>query len=418
MAKQSQIVNNNDEILVLEEYISLNPVIDSPDSIWGIEMRHGHSFRKIDKQGYKHFIEGLYAKHKGTTYLISLKEFENLILKIFFEIKESPDTPHDIKNEIEKYPVVEGHVLLPIYNVDLSVDTLQIGQFTLVKYQYIDTYLKSKEYVIPETLANSLQQDTYFQNVPFVDIPVQMRDNRYGFEIGRKILSSFINFINYTLYSDIKGIETVSDRTYAGNRDRHFVVSEAGFSESFSTTPIGVKHLNLNDVVGVITDNENGNNALLTIVGKNAPENEIETRLINAVNWIGMAIAEKNNAIAFTQAIFAIECMLQFQQSGEPISKSIVASIGEEVAFLLGTTVENRKELEKRFKSLYGIRSKIAHGKSADISVDQVLDAISLAKQIVCSILTTPAFKKAKTMQMINNHIEKMRYTYDVQEDS
>ena len=114
MAKQSQIVNNNDEILGLEEYISLNPVIDSPDSIWGIEMRNGHSFRKIDKRGYKHFIEGLYAKYKGATHLISLKEFENLILKIFFEIKETPDTLHDIKGEIEKYPVVEGHVLLPI----------------------------------------------------------------------------------------------------------------------------------------------------------------------------------------------------------------------------------------------------------------------------------------------------------------
>ena len=76
-----------------------------------------------------------------------------------------------------------------------------------------------------------------------------------------------------------------------------------------------------------------------------------------------MAVAEKENSVAFTQAMYGIESLLQYEQKGEMISKSIVASIAENVAFLLGCNFDERKELEKQFKELYGIRSKIAHGK-------------------------------------------------------
>ena len=89
-----------------------------------------------------------------------------------------------------------------------------------------------------------------------------------------------------------------------------------------------------------------------------------------------MAVAEKENSVAFTQAMYGIESLLQYEQKGEMISKSIVASIAENVAFLLGCNFDERKELEKQFKELYGIRSKIAHGKSNDISAYEVLDVI------------------------------------------
>ena len=219
------------------------------------------------------------------------------------------------------------------------------------------------------------------------------------------------------LYSDIKGVDVIRDYTNAGNRDRHFIVSSENFSMSLRGTPVGMKHLDLKEVVNYITGEQYGNRKVLDIVGKTAPESELETRIINAVNWIGMAVAEKNHAIAFTQAIFAVECLLQYQQTGEPISKSIVASIGEEVAFLLGKDIDSRKAWEKQFKSLYGIRSKISHGKSTDITVYEVLAAIDLAKRLVIELLTNTAFKNAKTIQMVNNHIEKMRYTYSAQEE-
>ena len=415
MAKTNGVINDNEEILKFEEYVSFQA--DEEDPLKGLTTVRGNTYWKKDNYQYNKFFEELYSKFKGQNQYISLKEFEKLIVDMYFEIKENPSVPHSINDEVTKKPLVNGHVLLPIYNVTLSSDTIQIGVFTVVKYQYIETYLRGKEYLIPDNLTGGLCSDGYFNDIPFVDIPVLMRDNQFGLESGKRIETVFINFLNYVLYSDIKGVDVVRDYTNAGNRDRHFIVSSETFTMSLSGTPIGMKHLDLKEAVDYIIGEQHGNRKVLDIVGKNAPESELETRIINAVNWIGMAVAEKNHAIAFTQAILAVECLLQYQQSGEPISKSIVASIGEEVAFLLGRDLESRKSWEKKFKQLYGIRSKISHGKSTDITVYEVLDAIDLAKRLVIELLTNPAFKSAKTIQMVNNHIEKMRYTYSAQEE-
>lgn len=95
----------------------------------------------------------------------------------------------------------------------------------------------------------------------------------------------------------------------------------------------------------------------------------------------------------------------------QPISKSIVASIGETIAFLVGNSFEERTTLEQRFKKLYGIRSSIAHGKGKEISDLDVMDAIDLAKSTVQAIMTRGEFKTAKTLQPIDTFIKKMRYS-------
>ena len=124
-----------------------------------------------------------------------------------------------------------------------------------------------------------------------------------------------------------------------------------------------------------------------------------------------MAISEKNNAVSFTQAIFSVECLLQYQQPKEPISKSIVATIGEAIAFLVGSSLEERSDLERRFKDLYGIRSSIAHGKGKPVSDIDVLDAIDLSKRVIVALLTKSELKSAKTFQSVSNYIKRMRYT-------
>ena len=415
MAKEKGVINDNAEILKLENCISFRAAESDPlsDSI----TVNGSTFWKKNNCIYNKFFEEMYHNFRGKDNYISLKEFEKIIIDLFFEIRRNPNVPHSIQAEMLKKPLLNGHALLPIYNVSVSDDIIHIGVFTVVKYQAIEKYLSENGYLIPDNVAGDMSSDSYFNNIPFVDIPVLMRDPQFGLESAKRIETVFINFLNYVIYSNIKGVEVIRDYTNAGNRNRHFIVSDQNFSMSINSTPVGLLYLDLSEAVDDLISEDEGNHRLLDLVGKNNPENELETRIINAVNWIGMAIAEKNHAIAFTQAIFAVECLLQYQQTGEPISKSIVASIGEEVAFLLGSDIESRKAWEKKFKSLYGIRSKISHGKSTDITVYEVLDAIDLAKRLVVEILTNPAFKNAKTIQMVNNHIEKMRYTYSAQEE-
>ncbi len=205
-------------------------------------------------------------------------------------------------------------------------------------------------------------------------------------------------------------MEVISSTTNSGTRERHFIVGEGWGQISVSGHPSAIKRLVLDEALDFILDKEIGNQQLIEIFDK-SNKNEIEKRITNAVNWLGMAIAEKNNSIAFTQSIYAIESLLQYETKGEVINKSIVATISEAIAFLLGKNYEDRKNIEKNFKELYGIRSKIAHGKSSEITAYQVLEAINLAKRLVQGILTNSALKDASTMQKITNYITKLKYT-------
>ena len=83
---------------------------------------------------------------------------------------------------------------------------------------------------------------------------------------------------------------------------------------------------------------------------------------------------------------------------------------------MLGNNYDSRKQWEKQFKETYGLRSKVAHGKGQDITNDQVLTAIGIAYELITTIVTKPQFKEAKTIQAINNYVEKMRYAYSEEE--
>lgn len=402
-------MNKNDNSLILElgKYISLE---DTGDSFYHY-IRKGFEYWIMDKVGYLNYLSNLYEQKKGEQSKISKSAFEELLINDYRDLISNPDHNHFFNDEIAIMPLITTHVLLPIYNLQLSKDSVQIGEYKVIQFQKIGEYIGENGFVVPSTEKNNFENDRYFFFVPFVDIVVEARDNKFAEELARKKLNSFISFLNYCIFSEYKGVDVASHYSNAGNQDRSYLFSETSFSSSSSKTPFGVKCPDLTELIGVILDKEKGNERLLEIIQKDTIDNQMEQRLMNALNWLGLSIAEKNNAIALTQATFAVECLLQSEVKGEPITKSIVASISEMIAFLTGSSFENRKEIEKRFKILYGIRSKVAHGKSDSVSVWDVLDIIYFAKQIITAILITPDLKEAKTIQAVNNYIEKKRYT-------
>ena len=214
------------------------------------------------------------------------------------------------------------------------------------------------------------------------------------------------------MFNDIKGIDVASRYNSIISIDKQFIASSGSIIPSTTIKTNSGSKLDISLYEDTLTSDTEGNQKLISIIQNEKGNNEIDQRLLNALNWIGLSIAEKNNAIALVQATFAIECLLQYDSKGIPINKSIVASLSESIAILLGDSFQSRKEYEKKFKSLYSLRSKIAHGKGNDVTVLQVLDAIDIAKKTVVAILTNPEIKEAKTIQMINNYVERVRYTY------
>jgi len=137
--------------------------------------------------------------------------------------------------------------------------------------------------------------------------------------------------------------------------------------------------------------------------------NEIEERILRAIEWIGMAIDEPTPTISFIQCVFAVECLLKYEKK-ETINKSIVAQISEYIAFIVGKNKENRKEIDKKFKDLYALRSKIAHGNNTDELDNELQEIIWLTKQIVINLLLKPELREIESMEKLRDWIEDMRY--------
>lgn len=111
---------------------------------------------------------------------------------------------------------------------------------------------------------------------------------------------------------------------------------------------------------------ECGLDQLLSIVI--SPKNELERKISKAVEWIGEAYSDSNRSSAYLKAVIALESLLKMDEKGI-INPSIMSSIAEQCAYLNGQSTEECLKIEKKVKSLYGERSKIAHTGSTSVSV-------------------------------------------------
>ena len=400
-------MNDNDEILKFASVISLEDLGYQS----GFKTINNHKYWIKDYEEYVRFFSELYSKMKLEDYFFSKKGLEQIVALDFFDLKANPDAKHDIIEEVLMKPKVDVHVLQPVFNIVLDVDTLKIGEFSLIKYQFIQDYCLEIGLLMPNDIQNEFQKDDYFDSVPFVDIIESARDNEFALEKAAKKMSVFIHFLNYSILCENPELESIRSYSNVGKRNRYIAVSKNGFTSYVSECISNKQCPSIDFFIDQLMSKKTGNDKLIKIIQKEKISNELEKRIYNAINWIGLSIEEKDNSIALTKATFAIESLLQSDVSGEPISKSTVASISEMIAFLLGNDYSSRNTWEGRFKKIYSERSKIVHGKSEEVQRNSVLDAINMARKTVIALLTIPELDKAKSIKEINQYIKNKRYS-------
>jgi len=101
---------------------------------------------------------------------------------------------------------------------------------------------------------------------------------------------------------------------------------------------------------------------------------ELENRIITALRWIGSGINEEVDCDKFLKFAIALECLLL---SREEEGKG--SSIAERCAFILSDNPQDRANIDKEVKKLYGKRSDIAHeGKLKSRSTNLIVCEESL----------------------------------------
>lgn len=390
----------------LDEFLALNNglgVQSEPNII-----RKGVALYFKDRTGFGQYIEKKYFELKIKDLSVSKKYFTDFVVDSYINYKKGVEN-NDVLKSLEKMELSTCHVFLPIYFAQIIKDYIKISEINFVKFQSIAKFALGERLLASNPIVDKLDDD-HFKNVPFVDCVVDARDTEFAKEQARIMLLEIINVLNFIVYSHVRGVDAFSANSNYGTRDRSFIFTNKSVKVSTEVHSPLIARTTIDGIQNFLT---NDGAVYVNLFSRltNANRSEMDNRIMNAVNWIGMAIAEKRNSVAFTQAMFGIESLLQYEQKGEVVSKSVVASIAENVAFLLGRNFDERRAFEKRFKTLYGIRSKIAHGKNGDISDHDVLDVISLAKDLVMSFYENPFLKGAKTMKMVLDNIAKLKYS-------
>ncbi len=105
-----------------------------------------------------------------------------------------------------------------------------------------------------------------------------------------------------------------------------------------------------------------------------------------------------------------MEAMLKVDEKGL-ISASIVSTIAEQCAFILGEDADDCLRIEHKVKAMYGVRSSIVHSGSS--SVDDLLlqDFLDLIRKIIFKVVNLKVSLDLKNVKELQATLKKRKYS-------
>ncbi len=93
-------------------------------------------------------------------------------------------------------------------------------------------------------------------------------------------------------------------------------------------------------------------------------KNKLTERLLSAMNWAGKANVEENRELAFLFYAISLETLLLIENDNAELNYRLSLRI----AYLLGTTKEDKKTIQENVRNLYNTRSKIVHSGKYEVT--------------------------------------------------
>jgi hypothetical protein len=109
---------------------------------------------------------------------------------------------------------------------------------------------------------------------------------------------------------------------------------------------------------------------------------DFENTLLDAIHWFANAQIEFELPYRLLSLITCLETFLT-PQDGNPIG----TAIAEGVAIIIGTTLDERKQLKKRVQKLYSMRSAVTHGGRKEVPDADVAELTTLAQTVIMAMI-------------------------------
>lgn len=136
---------------------------------------------------------------------------------------------------------------------------------------------------------------------------------------------------------------------------------------------------------------------------------DLENRILDAIIWFGKATTDPSPSQALTLYTFAIERILRIEEKGI-ISPSIAYQISENMAFILGTNVEERKKIQKDIKKLYQNRSEIVHGSHKEQNYIDLQKAKNYSNKLIHILLNEEPYCQFRQIKELSEHLILLKF--------
>lgn len=152
---------------------------------------------------------------------------------------------------------------------------------------------------------------------------------------------------------------------------------------------------------------------LNALIGK-PQHNEMESKLLSGLQWLGESTKPDRNDAKFTKICFALETMIGGEPEDEDLKvRGITAMLAERAAFLVGKDLDHRKAIDKEIRKYYGKRGKIVHEGQANISLADLDGFGTLIRTIALALLQklNTLREQLRSIEALESWVKSQRYT-------
>lgn len=344
-------------------------------------------------------------KSKNIQNNYTIKHVEKILDSLILDSIGKPNVTQnnilrDAKKQLHAKKLELFDISRNIFGISLSKNYRKIGPFIFQKgenaYQHYSRGnprkfhdINIKEYISPYVIRFQVQSVTRERALEIADDAFIALEYLFAFILGRKDSGREVRILRQT----------------KENRLFHIIKSGDGQISTGVSRPNPVANqIDLND--GFFKNQKV--KRLFSLVSASGLT-KIESRLNKAITWVGKGLLSDSSIESIISYCSALESML-IRDSNTIISPSIVASLSEYCAFLLGKTPSSRKEIISIVISIYAERSAGTHGGKivSDPKIESI--ALSISRSMVFRLLELYPRKIGSEQELIE-FINKIKYS-------
>ena len=370
----------------------------------------GDNLQEFDK-----IVDNIWLNKDKSTYYLSRNTVKNYCLDVIQEIhvngEDSTKNNAELRTrweELLKKEMKNYTVIFPIYGVTFDKVT-PISLFTAYNFAdfktFIENLIPSEKILCDELLKNETN---------YLVFQTEAKDSGRAMEIARPYFELF-EYISKFWIDDSLNLSVGIFKYKKLEIKAGLAITQNSVSASFDEKG-AYKDINISVLTKSPTMSRIWEIMTKYIQGRTT---EIETRLINAIRWVGMANSDDSNVTKHVQYVFAIEALLSHKPADEIITPSISHKLAESAAFIIGEIADIKTTSKKDFrakifhevKHIYSTRSKVAHGNDKNVNVHEITRAHKLINNLICAILQNDTILKFNSMNKLDTWIENLKFS-------